>query len=248
MRKLGMLGGMSWASTAIYYDHINRGVRRALGGRHSAPLLIESFDFEPLAAMQAADDWDGIAAALIDSARRLEDAGVDGLILCTNTMHKLYDRIAVEVEIPIIHVADETAAAMKAAGVHRAALLGTRFTMTEDFYIDRVKRHGVSLRVPGREDMAEVDRIIFDELTLGEVTIQSKRALRTLIAHLAKAGAEAVVLGCTELVMVIDPHANVLPIFDTTAIHAQAALLWILKDNQEQKPVDSQRPPAETYA
>lgn len=241
-----MMGGMSWASTAIYYNHINRGVRRALGGRHSAPLLIESFDFEPLAAMQAADDWDGIAAVLTESARRLEDAGVDGLILCTNTMHKLYDRIAVEVEIPILHVADETAAAMQAAGVDRAALLGTRFTMTEDFYVERIERHGIRLGVPDREDMAEVDRIIFDELTRGEVTIQSKRALRTLIAKLDKAGAEAVVLGCTELVMLVDPHANLLPIFDTTEIHAEAALRWILEDAQGQKPLDSTRPLAET--
>ena len=228
MRKLGLIGGMSWASTAMYYEKINRGVRRKLGGRHSAPLLIESFDFEPIAQAQADGEWDRLGNQLAESAQRLEAAGAEGLVLCSNTMHKLYDYLTDAVDIPVLHIGDVTAQAIRAEKIGRAALLGTRFTMSEGFLRDRLKSHGIELAIPDPERMAEIDRIIFDELVLGEASIESKRTMKTFVTNLQKAGNEAVVLGCTELVMVVNPNSNVLPIFDTTALHAEAALDWIL--------------------
>lgn len=228
MRRLGLIGGMSWASTAMYYEQINRGVRRRLGGRHSAPLLIESFDFEPIAKAQADGEWDRLGNQLAESAQRLAAAGAEGLVLCSNTMHKLYDYLTDAVDIPVLHIGDVTAKAMRAEKIGRAALLGTRFTMSEGFLRDRLKSHGIELAIPDPERMAEIDRIIFDELVLGEATIESKRTMKTFVTNLQKAGNEAVVLGCTELVMVVNPNSNVLPIFDTTTLHADAALDWIL--------------------
>lgn len=228
MRKLGLIGGMSWASSAIYYEKINRGVRKRLGGRHSAPLIIESLDFEPIAAAQSRGDWDSLGDQLTDSARRLEQAGAEGLVLCSNTMHKLYDQLTDAVDIPVLHIGDVTARAMRAENISRAALLGTRFTMSEGFLRDRLKSHGIEIAIPDPERMAEIDRIIFDELVLGETLVESKRTMKTFITNLDKAKNEAVVLGCTELVMLVNPNSNVLPIFDTTTLHAQAATEWIL--------------------
>lgn len=230
MRKLGLIGGMSWASTAIYYEKINRGVRKALGGRHGAPLLLESLDFEPIANAQNDGDWTGLADMLVESGRRLEAAGAEGLLICSNTMHKLYSQVAAAVDVPVIHVGDVTADAMKAEGIAKAALLGTRFTMSEGFLRDRLRDHGIELAVPDPERMAEIDRIIFDELVSGEVLAESKRTLKTYLTNLAKDGNEAVVLACTELVMIVNPTSNVLPIFDTTTIHAEAAHRWILAE------------------
>ncbi|MCA1748899.1 MAG: aspartate/glutamate racemase family protein [Parasphingopyxis sp.] len=228
MRKLGMIGGMSWASTVLYYEKINRGVRKALGGRHGAPLLVESLDFEPIANAQSAGDWQGLAGLLSDSARRLEAAGAEGLLICSNTMHKLYPQIADAVEVPVLHIGDVTADAMKREGIARAALLGTRFTMSEGFLRDRLRDHGIELAVPDPERMAEIDRIIFEELVIADVRNESKRTLKTFLTNLAKDGNEAVVLGCTELVLLVNPTSNVLPIFDTTTLHAEAAKDWIL--------------------
>jgi aspartate racemase len=219
---------MSWASSAIYYEKINRGVRKQLGGRHSAPLVIESLDFEPIAEAQARGDWDSLGSQLAASARRLEQAGAEGLVLCSNTMHKLYDHLTDAVAIPVIHIGDVTARAMQAENISRAALLGTRFTMSEGFLRDRLKSHGIEVAIPDPERMAEIDRIIFDELVLGETLVESKRTMKTFITNLEKAKNEAVVLGCTELVMLVNPNSNVLPIFDTTTLHAQAATEWIL--------------------
>lgn len=229
MRKLGLIGGMSWASTAIYYEQINRGVRRKLGGRHSAPLIIESLNFEPIAEAQSRGDWDSLGNQLAESAHRLEQAGAEGLILCSNTMHKLYDYLTDAVAIPVLHIGDVTARAMQAENITRAALLGTRFTMSEGFLRDRLKSHGIEVAIPDPERMAEIDRIIFNELVVGEATIESKRTMKTFITNLDKAKNEAVVLGCTELVMVVNPTSNVLPIFDTTTLHAEAATDWILQ-------------------
>lgn len=228
MRKLGLIGGMSWASTALYYEHLNRGVRNRLGGRHSAPLVIESLDFEPIARAQSDGDWDGLGDMLADTAVRLVGAGAEGIILCSNTMHKLYDRIADAVGVPVLHIGDVTAEAMKREGVRRAALIGTRFTMSESFLRARFQGHGIDLAVPDPEQMAEIDRIIFNELVMGEASVQSKRTLKTFLTEMQQAGNEAVVLGCTELVMIVNPTSNVLPIFDTTSLHAEAALSWIL--------------------
>ncbi|WP_299323708.1 amino acid racemase [Parasphingopyxis sp.] len=228
MRTLGLIGGMSWASTAIYYEKINRGVRQRLGGRHSAHLLIESLDFEPIAEAQNRGDWDMLGNQLAESAQRLQHAGAEGLVLCSNTMHKLYGYLTDAVDIPVLHIGDVTAAAMRAENISRAALFGTRFTMSEGFLRDRLREHGIDLAIPDPERMAEIDRIIFDELVMGEAPVESKRTMKTFITNLEKAGNEAVVLGCTELVMVVKTNSNVLPIFDTTSLHADAALDWIL--------------------
>ena len=230
MRKLGLIGGMSWASTALYYDHINRGVRQRKGGRHSAPLVIESLDFEPIARAQAEGDWDGLGEVMAGAAQRLAEAGAEGLVLCSNTMHKLYERITAAVDLPVVHIGDVTAEAMRAEGIRRAALLGTRFTMSEGFLRSRIQSHGIDLSVPDPERMAEIDRIIFEELVLGDARVESKRTMKTLIANLEREGNEAVVLGCTELVMIVNPTSNVLPIFDTTRLHAEAAVDWIIAD------------------
>ena len=231
MRKLGLIGGMSWVSTAMYYEQINKGVARRVGGLASAPLLIESFDFGPIARMQAEGRWDELGTQLVESARRLEDAGAEGLILCSNTMHKLYDRIADAVGVPMLHIADVTAAKLIKDGVSRAGLIGTRFTMSEDFYRNRIEQHGIQVATPVSDMIGEIDRIIYEELGRGIVSRVSQRTLRTCLTILGQAGNQAVILGCTELVMLVDPVANVIPVYDTTALHSQAAVEWILDES-----------------
>lgn len=228
MRKLGLIGGMSWVSTAMYYDAINKGVARRLGGLHSAPLLLESLDFASVVERQSEGDWEGLAQLLGESARRLADAGAQGLILCSNTAHKLYDRIAQDAGIPVIHIGDITAEKLVKDGVKRAGLIGTRFTMAEAFYRDRIEAHGIAVATPDPGMMKEIDRIIFEELARGQVSRVSQRTLKTCLTMMAQARNQAVILGCTELVMLVDPGANVLPVYDTTALHAQAAVEWIL--------------------
>lgn len=230
MRKLGLIGGMSYVSTAIYYQAINKGVNRRLGGLASAPLILDSLDFASVARMQADGDWDGLAEILIASARRLERAGAKGLLICTNTMHKLYDRIAASVEIPIIHIGEVTAARLEKDGISRAGLIGTRFTMGESFYRDRIEAHGITVSVPDPVTAKEIDRIIFEELTRGVVSRVSQRTLKTCLTIMGQARNQAVILGCTELVMLVDPTANVIPVYDTTQIHSDAAVDWILGD------------------
>jgi aspartate racemase len=232
MRKLGLIGGMSWASTSIYYEKINRGVRDRLGKRHSAPMLIESHDFELIAELQASGDWGELAEIMSASAQRLETAGAEGIVICSNTMHKVYDQVSDAVAIPVLHIGDVTAIAMRTEGIGKAALLGTRFTMSEGFLRDRLMSHNIQLAIPDPERMAEIDRIIFEELVVGEATIESKRALKTFITNLQKDGNEAVILGCTELVMIVNPDSNVLPIFDTTSLHAKAALEWLTGESR----------------
>jgi aspartate racemase len=228
VRKLGLIGGMSWVSTAIYYEAINKEVSRRAGGLSSAPLLIESHDFGRIAELQAAGGWDELGGIMAESARRLADAGAEGLILCTNTMHKCFDRIAEATDRPLLHIGDVTAAKLKADGVRRAGLIGTRFTMNEPFYRERLESHGIAVATPDEATKAEIDRIIFEELTRGEVKRNSERKLKTCLTAMAQARQQAVILGCTELVMLVDPGANVLPVYDTTALHARAAADWIL--------------------
>ena len=230
MRKLGLIGGMSWVSTAMYYEQINKGVARRCGGLASAPLLIESVDFAAIAALQAAGDWDRLGAIMADSARRLVGAGAEGLILACNAMHKTYAEIADAVEVPVLHIADVTADALVAGGIRRAGLIGTRFTMGETFYRERLEARGIAVATPDPGTAAEIDRIIFEELTRGQILRQSERRLKTCLTEMAKARQQAVILGCTELVLLVDPHANVLPVFDTTALHAKAAVEWIVAD------------------
>ena len=233
MRKLGIIGGTSWASTALYYEQINRGIAQRLGGLHSAILSIESLDFAPFAEMQQGEDWEGVAHAAIEAASRLKDSGAQGLLLASNTMHRVADRIADEVGLPILHIGDAAGERVAADGRNRVALLGTRFVQTEPFIRERYESRGIQLVDLNPLWRAEVDRIIFEELAAGRVVRDSQRKLKTLITELGKQKVQAVVLGCTELVLAVDVRANVLPVYDTTAIHARMAVNWMLSDQQE---------------
>lgn len=233
MRKLGIIGGMSWSSTALYYDHINRGIAQRLGGLHSARLGIESLDFDEIAAMEMAGDWDGITKEVLDAAAKLEAGGAEGLVIACNTVHKSYDAVAANVRIPVLHIGDAAADRIVADRRTRVALLGTRFTMTETFVRSRIESRGITLVPIAPEWMAEVDRIIFEELAAGRVVRDSQRKLKTLITELAKQKVQAVVLGCTELVFAVDVRANVLPVYDTTGIHARACVDWMLAEEEQ---------------
>lgn len=228
MRKLGLIGGMSWLSTRTYYEHINRLVQLAKGKQASAPLLIESLDFSELVRLSGQADWDRASAVLCESAVRLEAAGATALIIGANSMHKVYDAVAASVSVPIIHIADCVGTRMAERNVKRAALIGSGNVMNEDFYRERLIAHDIALLPPTRDDAAALDRIIYDELLLGKASRQSEREVKTIIVHFEKAGAQAIVLGCTELEMIVDVDANVLPIYDCTRIHAEAAARWIL--------------------
>lgn len=230
MKKLGIIGGTSWSSTALYYDHLNRAVARQLGGLHSARLLIESFDFADYAAFHASDDWDQANAMVVDAALRLKAAGVDGLLLASNTMHKAYGAVAAATGLPIVDIREATALRLAHDERTRIALLGTRFTMTEPFARERFEERGIIVHELTGEWQVEVDRIIYDELARGLVVRDSQRKLKTLITELGKQKVQAVVLGCTELVLAVDVRANVLPVYDTTAIHAAAAVEWMLDE------------------
>ncbi len=233
MRKLGIIGGTSWSSTALYYEHINRGVAQRLGGLHSATLVMESLDLAPYAAMELAGDWDGVAKVTIEAAQRLEKSGAEGIVITSNTGHKVYDAVAANVDVPMLHIGDAAADQLVADGHTRVALLGTRFTMTEPHVRGRLESRGIGLLPIDPGWMAEVDRIIFDELAAGRVVRDSQRKLKTLITELAKQKAQAVVLGCTELVLAVDVRANVVPVYDTTAIHARAAVEWMLAEKEQ---------------
>ena len=225
-----MIGGMSWVSTAMYYEAINKGVAKRLGGLASAPLLLESLDFAEVGLLQAGGEWEALSELMIASAKRLEGAGAEALILCSNTAHKMHDWIDGEIKIPMLHIGDVTAARLNADGVRRAGLVGTSVTMTENFYRDRLEAHGITVSVPDPSMRQEIDRIIFEELARGQVSRVAQRTLKTCITMLAQARNQAVILGCTELVMLVDPGANGLPVYDTTALHARAAVDWILGD------------------
>jgi aspartate racemase len=236
---------MSWVSTAMYYEQINKGVARKRGGLASAPLLMESMDFAAVVERQSAGDWDGLGRQLGESAKRLADAGAEGLILCSNTAHRMYDQIAEQAGVPVIHIGDVTAERLVRDGVKRAGLIGTRFTMAESFYRDRIEAHGIAVATPDAAVMKEIDRIIFDELARGTVSRVSQRTLKTCLTMMSQARQQAVILGCTELVMLVDPVANVLPVYDTTALHAQAAVNWILGEEPARL---KQKEPAEASA
>jgi aspartate racemase len=231
MRKLGLIGGMSWYSTALYYDRINKQVqRRSNNGLCSAPLVLENLNFCDLAKANSEQDWDNVAAVLIESAHRLQAAGATAILICANSMHKVHDRVAAAVSIPVLHIADAVGEKMKAAGVASAALIGTRNVMAENWYRQRLVKHGVTLMQAEPDDVDELDRIIYDELMLGKVVRTSERTLKTFITECDQQGIKAVVLGCTELCMIVDTKANVLPIYDSTEIHADAGVDWIMGD------------------
>ena len=231
MRTLGVLGGMSWESTAVYYRLLNQGVAQRLGGLHSARLLMHSVDFAPVAALQSTGDWAGAATLLGDAARGLQRAGAQGLVLATNTMHKVADAIAAAGGLPLLHIADATGAALQAAGVRHAALLGTRFTMEDDSIVRTrlQQRFGLSITVPEPDDRALMHRVIYEELCRGLVLPSSRDAVVALIERQRKQGAQAVILGCTEIGLLIDATCSPLPVFDTTVLHAAAAVTWMLE-------------------
>ncbi len=231
MRKLGLIGGMSWLSTRTYYEHINRLVQSARGKQASAPLLIESLDFSDLVRLSSDADWNRASTVLCESAARLEAAGATALIIGANSMHKVYDAVAASVSIPIIHIADCVGTRMAERKVKRAALIGSRNVMYEEFYRQRLIAHDIDLLPPLADDATMLDQIIYDELLLGKASRQSEREVKSIIVHFEKAGAQAIVLGCTELDMIVDVDANVLPIYDCTRIHAEAAAKWILGES-----------------
>lgn len=228
MRKLGLIGGMSWLSTRTYYEHINRLVQARAGWPSSAPLLIESLDFADLARLSTAQEWQRAAKTLSASAKRLERAGATALIIGANSMHKVHAEVAASVSVPIIHIADCVADRMADKGVTKAALIGTRNVMLESFYRQKLIARDIELLAPEMQFVETLDRIIYDELLMGKATRQAERELKTILTNLEQDGAEAVVLGCTELEMVVDVDANVLPIYDCTRIHAEAAVDWIM--------------------
>lgn len=235
MRKLGIIGGTSWHSTALYYDHINRGVAQRMGGLHSARLAIESLDLAPIAKMELSGDWDGVARETIEAAVRLQRSGAEGLLITSNTGHKVFDAVAANVDIPMLHIGDAVADKLVADRQTRVALLGTRFTMTEGHVRDRLERRGIQLAPIDAGWMQEVDRIIFEELAAGRVVRDSQRKLKTLITELAKQKVQSIVLGCTELVLAVEVRANVLPVYDSTAIHARAAVEWMLVEQEQEQ-------------
>ena len=229
MTTIGLIGGMSWESTAVYYRLLNEGVRARRGGLHSADVLLHSLDFSPIAEMQAKGDWDDAGDVLADSARRLERAGADCIVLCTNTMHKLAERITSATRVPFLHLADVTARAIRASAARKPLLLATRFTMEQAFYRDRLAAHGVEAIVPGEAERTDVHRIIYEELCRGEIRPGSKARYLAIIADaVASQGADGVILGCTEIGLLISQGDTALPAFDTTALHVAAALDFAL--------------------
>lgn len=229
MRKLAIIGGASWSSTALYYEQINRAVAQRLGGLHSARLLIESLDFEEdYAAFHRSGDWAGADRVIAGAAERLAKAGAEGLLLASNTMHKNAEAARQASGLELIDIREVTAERLKADGRSRVALLGTRFTMTEPWARAAYEERGIVLHELNASWRVEIDRIIYEELAGGRVVRDSQRKLKTLITELQKQRVQAVVLGCTELVLAVDARANVLPVYDTTAIHARAAVEWML--------------------
>lgn len=224
MRRIGLLGGMSWESTALYYRLLNVGVRERVGGHASADLLLRSMDFAEVRALQQAGDWAGAGVLLGDAARALVVAGAEVLVLATNTMHLVAAEIEVRARRPLLHIGDATGAAVASAGVRRVGLLGTAFTMERPFLRERLEGHGLEVLVPAGPDRALVDRVIFDELVLGTVREESRSSYAAVVARLVAAGAEGVVLGCTEIELLLGPDDSPVPLFPTTRLHVEAAL------------------------
>lgn len=231
-RLLGVLGGMSWESTQVYYRALNQGVRERMGGLHSAPVLLHSFDFERVAALQRAGRWDAAAELLANAAHGLACAGAGAVMIATNTMHKVADAVRHAAGVPLLHIGDATGAAVRAAGLRRVGLLGTRFTMEQPFLRDHLlEHHGVELLVPDEADRDLVHRVIFDELCQGIVSDASREAYLGVIDRLAARGAQGVVLGCTEICLLIDPATLTLPAFDSTLLHAEQGLAWLFENS-----------------
>ncbi|MFE4360751.1 aspartate/glutamate racemase family protein [Kitasatospora sp. NPDC056800] len=224
MKTIGLIGGMSWESTAEYYRLLNRLTRERLGGLHSARLVLYSVDFAQIERLQTAGRWEEAGEVLADAARSLEAAGADLLLICTNTMHKVADQVAAAVSVPLLHLADTTAAAVRAAGLRRVGLLGTAFTMEQDFYRGRLAAGGLDVQVPQADSRALVHRVIYEELCVGLVREESRAAYRRVIGELVAGGAEGIILGCTEIELLVRPEDSPVPVFPTTRLHAEAAV------------------------
>ena len=231
MKTIGMLGGMSWESTASYYKTINQGVKQKLGGLSSAEVCLYSVNFEEIEKLQHAGQWDETALILSKAAQSVEAGGADFLIICANTMHKVAEQIQGNISIPLLHIADATAAKLVKNGITKAGLLGTRFTMEQDFYKDRLtERFGIEVVVPSSNDQTIVHNVIYDELCRGVINPDSKEQYLTIVKNLFEQGAQAVILGCTEIALLINQNDTSVPLYDTTEIHAEAAVNLALSD------------------
>jgi aspartate racemase len=229
VKTLGLIGGMSWESTAVYYGLLNRLARERLGGHHSARVLIWSVDFAPIAAMQAAGDWGAATAVMVDAARRLEGAGAAALLIGANTMHKMADEVQASIKIPLIHIADATAKAVREAGVQRPLLLATRFTMEQDFYVDHLKAAGIVPAIPPLTARERLHQIIYDELVQGRVEPASRAAFIAIVERaIVEDGVDGAILGCTEFGLLVNAGDLTVPAFDTTELHANAAMGFAL--------------------
>ena len=231
MKTIGMIGGMSWESSIEYYRIINQTVRAKLGGLHSAKSIMVSVEFAEVEALQHQNRWDELATLMIDAARSLEKGGADFVIICTNTMHKLYDEVQNSIDIPMLNIADATAARIKADGITRIALLGTRFTMEENFYKGRLTgKFGLDVIVPAEDEMEIVHRVIYDELCAGIIQPVSKQKYADIILRLISTGAQGIILGCTEIGLLVKPEDSAVVLYDTTEIHAQEAVRYALAE------------------
>lgn len=231
MKTIGLIGGMSWESTIPYYRVINETIKTRRGGLHSARVILYSVDFQEIESLQRAGDWDGAAAVLVQSAQALESAGAEFLVLCTNTMHKVAPAIEGSVSIPLLHIADATGAAITAAGHSVVGLLGTRFTMEQAFYREYLReRHGLQVIVPDADDRAIIHRVIYEELCLGVISPASRHEYRRILSALAAQGAQAILLGCTEIALLVGEEDSERPLFDTTTLHARAAAEHALEE------------------
>ena len=230
MKTIGLLGGMSWESTALYYRRINEETRRRRGGLHSAPIAMVSVDFHEIESLQKQGAWDAAGRILAGEAQKVEAAGADLLLICTNTMHKVADTIQQAIDIPVLHLADATAARITAEGFSSVGLLGTRFTMEQDFYRGRLEAQGLAVRVPDPDGIDTVHRVIYDELCLGVVRDESRADYLAIVDDLVSHGAEAVIEGCTEITLLLQQEHTEVPLFDTTAIHAEVAVETALGD------------------
>ncbi|OON93281.1 MAG: aspartate racemase [Candidatus Epulonipiscioides saccharophilum] len=230
MKTVGLIGGMSWESTLTYYKIINEMVKKKLGGLHSGQIILYSVDFEEIEKYQRNDEWDKSAQRLSEIALKLQMAGADFIVICTNTMHKVADRIAEKISIPIVHIAEAMAELLLDNNIKKVALLGTKYTMTEDFYKDKLLARGIDILVPSMVDIDIVNEIIYNELCLGIISEKSRKEYQRIIMELENLGAQGVILGCTEIGLLIKPEHSPIPVFDTTKIHADKAVLMLLDE------------------
>ena len=229
MKTVGLIGGMSWESTVTYYQLLNEGVKDALGGLHSAKILLYSVDFFEIEALMSHGDWDKAADMLGSVAARLEQAGADMILICTNTLHKVAPQVQAKIRVPLVHIAEAAAEALKTQGITRVGLLGTKYTMTQEFYRDKLVERGIEVLIPEGDDIDLVNRVIFEELCLGIVKAESRAEYLRVIKTLQARGAEGILLGCTELGLIVSSEDVTLPLFDTTEIHARRALTLALE-------------------